>query len=234
LTGGGRPRGYIGGLPVTVVAIVCVTSAIELALAAADFGLIGSPSWRVTAYAYGAFWAQLLGGAAPVYPGQPVAMFATYALLHGGLLHLAVNMLALASLGRVIVERVGQKRFLIAYAISTLGGAAGYGLLAQQAVPMVGASGALFGLVGVWVCWDYLDRRHYGDPLGVTLRAFAFLIAYNVVFWILLSGRLAWETHLGGFIAGWLLAVHWGRSTLEQSRRRRFGKTVGPRHVRKG
>ena len=88
---------------------------------------------------------------------------------------------------------------------------------------MVGASGALFGLLGIWLCWDYLDRRRYGDPLWVTGRALLFLVLYNLVFWVLLSGNLAWETHLGGFVTGWILAVFWSNNILAQSRRRRFG-----------
>jgi membrane associated rhomboid family serine protease len=156
-------------------------------------------------------------------------MFVTYAFLHGGMVHLIVNMFALASTGVVVIQRIGQRRFLWAYLICTLGGSAGFGLLASNSgQPMVGASGALFGLIGIWVCWDYLDRRHYGDPLWVTLRAVGFLILYNLVFFVLLSGSLAWETHLGGFVAGWLLAIYWGRHVLPQSRKRRFGSKDRP------
>ena len=201
------------------IAGVCVL--IELALLAADVGLLAEPTLRNSAYALGAFWRFLLEGAQPIFAGQPVTMFGTYAFLHGGPVHMVVNMIALISFGTAIVNRVGQKRFLVVYTISSLGGAAAFGLFSSSNAPMVGASGALFGLLGVWVCWDYLDRRHHGDPLWVTLRAIVFLVAYNLVFWLLLQGQLAWETHFGGFVAGWLLAVFWGRSVLDQSRRRR-------------
>lgn len=215
------PRFVYKGFPLTVIVLVAINVIVELVLFGADQGWWGPPQLRVMAYSAGAFWKPLLLGAQPAYPGQPVTMFATYALLHGGLLHMAVNMIALISLGRFIVERIGQKLFVVVYAISALGGAIGFGLFSTSNAPMVGASGALFGLLGVWVCWDYLDRRHYGDPLWVTLRAVVFLVAYNLVFWVLLSGNLAWETHLGGFVIGWLLAVYWGRSVLDPSRRRR-------------
>lgn len=220
-TNASPPRHVYRGVPLTVAVLIILNVIPELVLFGADQGWWGPPHLRVAAYRLGAFWKPLLLGAQPVYPGQPVAMFGTYALLHGGLLHMTVNMIALFSLSKVIVERIGQKLFLVVYAVSALGGAIGFGLLSDSNAPMVGASGALFGLLGVWVCWDYLDRRHYGDPLWVTLRAITFLVAYNLVFWVLLSGNLAWETHLGGFIIGWLLAVHWGRSVLDQSRRRR-------------
>lgn len=209
------------GLPSTVLAIAAICILIELALFAADVGLWSERTLRSKVYVLGAFWKALLLGSQPVYAAQPVTMFGTYAFLHGGLIHMGVNMVALLSFGTAIVNRIGQKRFLVVYAISTIGGAVGFGLFSESNAPMVGASGALFGLLGVWICWDYLDRRYHGDPLWVTLRAVTFLVVYNLVFWLLLQGQLAWETHFGGFVAGWLLAVFWGRSVLDQSRRRR-------------
>lgn len=209
------------GIPGTLLLITLSILGVEACLFAADAGYIGSPTWRAWAYQHGAFWAVLLKGAEPVFPGQPATMFATYAFLHGGLLHVVVNSIALLSFGTAIIQRIGQKRFLIAYFVTAVGGGACFGLFSSNPAPMVGASGALFGLLGIWVCWDYLDRRYYGDPLWVTARAIVFLIVYNLVFFVLLSGNLAWETHLGGFVTGWLLAVHWGRSILDQSRRRR-------------
>lgn len=209
------------GIPLTVAILIVANAIPEIILFGADHGWWGTPNLRMIAYQYGAFWRQLLDGQAPLFSGQQVSMFATYAFLHGGPVHMIVNMIALASFGTAIVNRIGQKRFLVAYAISALGGAIGFGLLSSSDAPMVGASGALFGLLGAWVCWDYLDRRYYGDSLWVTLRAVSFLVVYNLVFWLLLSGNLAWETHFGGFVAGWLVAVHWGRSVLDQSRRRR-------------
>lgn len=217
------------GIPGSLILLTFAIVGIELCLAAADAGYVGSPRSRIWAYEHGAFWAALLHGANPVFPGQPASMFFTYAFLHGSLLHMIVNSIALLSFGTVIVQRIGQKRFLVAYFLTAAGGAACFGLISSNPAPMVGASGALFGLLGIWVCWDYLDRRYYGDPLWVTVRAVFFLIIYNLVFFFLLSGNLAWETHLGGFVTGWLLAVHWGRSILDQSRRRRNAPSVARR-----
>ncbi|WP_193139897.1 MULTISPECIES: rhomboid family intramembrane serine protease [unclassified Meridianimarinicoccus] len=222
------PRFLLWGMPISLLAIMVLTILIEAALTAGDHNLILGTATRGFAYLLGAFHNSLLHGAREVFPGQSVSMFITYAFIHGGPVHLIVNMVALASFGMVIVQRIGQKRFLVAYLLCAIGGAAGFGLLSNSPAPMVGASGALFGLVGIWVCWDYLDRRHYGDPLWVTLRALVFLVLYNLVFFLLLHGSLAWETHLGGFVTGWLLAIYWGRRVLPESRRRRFGSEERP------
>jgi membrane associated rhomboid family serine protease len=134
-------------------------------------------------------------------------MFVTYGFLHGGVLHLAVNMITLWSLGRVVVERVGPRGFALLYIAALLGGGAGFALLTATLAPMVGASGALFGLAGGLLAWLYVDRFTLRQALWPVARAAALLLAINVVMWWALDGQLAWETHLGGFIAGWIVAL---------------------------
>jgi membrane associated rhomboid family serine protease len=87
--------------PVSVSSLIAVCTVIEATLLAADFGLVGIPRLRELAYQYGGFWVGLLGTWQPNYPSQPYLMFGTYAFLHGGPLHLLVNMLTLYSLGRL-------------------------------------------------------------------------------------------------------------------------------------
>lgn len=94
-------------------------------------------------------------------------------------------------------------------------------MLATTDAPAVGASGALFGLLGIWICWGYLDRRHYGEGMSEIIRALSILLIYNVAFWFLLGGRLAWETHLGGFVTGWVIALYWGRQVYRRNRKGR-------------
>jgi membrane associated rhomboid family serine protease len=188
--------------PWSVFSIIAVCVAVEAALLAADFGLVGVPRLRELAYQYGGFWVGLLGTWQPNYPSQPYLMFVTYAFLHGGPLHLLVNMLTLYSLGRLVISRVGQAQFLLLYVVSALGGALGFAALTSEFRPMVGASGALFGLVGAWIAWDYVDRYTFSEPLLPVLRPILILVVLNVVLYYAMGGHLAWETHLGGFLAG--------------------------------
>lgn len=180
---------------------------VELVLQAADLGLVGSPFWRSLAYQYGAFWPGLLFGWAPNYPTQPAAMFVTYAFLHSGLGHLAGNMLALLVLGRIASEYVGRTQFALIYATSVLGGAAAFGVMASGPQPMVGASGAVFGLAGAWQYWDFANSRHAGGRLWRLSRGVGILVLLNLVLWFLFEGALAWQTHLGGYLTGWIAAV---------------------------
>ena len=203
-------------LPGVLVAILVICVGIELALQGADFGLWGSPRWRGLAYQNGGFWRGLLDNWRPNYAAQPVVMFATYGFLHGGALHLLVNMITLASLGRLVVERVGQARFAAIYALSLLGGAAGFAVLSSAVQPMVGASGALFGLAGVLTGWDYTARRLAREGIGPVLRVVGLLILLNLVMYWAMDGHLAWETHLGGFLVGWA-AGWWVRQSDQPS-----------------
>lgn len=162
-----------------------------------------------------AFWPGLLKGWPANYLGQPELMFLTYGFLHAGLSHLVFNLLTLISLGRPLVEELGQGRFLILYLAAQLGGGAGYALLATQPAPMVGASGALFGLAGalVWMrLREGLREMSPAEALRDIAWPLALLIGMNVVMYVALDGRLAWETHLGGFLAGAAaMALLWRR-----------------------
>lgn len=198
----GRPGRWL------IWALVGLCAAIEAVLSLGDLGLLGMGRLRQTVFDYGAFWPGLLrGGWRPNYPGQGLAMFVTYGFLHGGMVHMATNMLTLLSLGPLVAQRTGARGLALLYAGSILGGAGGFGLLAANYQPMVGASGALFGLAGGLLAWDYVDRFTSRIRLWPVARMALFLVAMNLALWWALDGQLAWETHLGGFAAGWVLAL---------------------------
>lgn len=190
--------------PVLLLFILCLLP--EAVLFGADLGLWGNAHWRQMAWQDGGFWIGLLGNWRPNYPAQPWLMFLTYGFLHGGIMHFAVNMLTLFSLGTPLSERFGAGRFLLIYMASMFGGAACFALLSSSPQPMVGASGALFGLAGAHVALAYRIRREVHAGLWPVARAVLLLIGLNVVMWWAMSGQLAWETHLGGFLVGAALA----------------------------
>lgn len=174
---------------------------------AADAGLVFDKRLRLRAYEYAGFWAGLLQGWQANYTAQPYTMFLTYAFLHAGPVHLLINMITLWSLGRVVQHRVDTGGLALLYLGATLGGAGGYALLGTHLAPMVGASGALFGLAGGLLAWNYVDRYSFDQGLWPVARAAVLLIVMNLVMWWAMKGQLAWETHLGGFAAGWVLAL---------------------------
>ncbi|SLN46848.1 Rhomboid family protein [Roseovarius litorisediminis] len=197
-------------LPAILAIIVIACALPELVLQGADSGLWGSARWRPLSYAHGAFWVGLLHGWAPNFEFQRWTMFITYSFLHAGLGHLVVNMIALVSLGFPIITRIGQPKFSILYIASLFGGAIGFALCTTKLQPMVGASGALFGLLTAQLVWDFMDaKRKKTKTAGLvlsTLWSMVLLILLNIIMYWVASGNLAWETHLGGAIAGAVMA----------------------------
>lgn len=192
-------------MPVILWIILVLSILPEIVLQGSDMGLWGQPGWRALVYQYGAFWAGLLDNWRPNDPGQPLLMFITYGFLHSGLWHMALNMVTLVSLGRVLIQQMGQRRFMLLYLLSMTGGALAFAMFGPVTNPMVGASGALFGLAGALLVDLYWESRQW----QVLLVPLAGLIALNVVMYFAMDGLLAWQTHLGGFLAGaWVMGFY--------------------------
>ncbi|PQO23945.1 rhomboid family intramembrane serine protease [Rhodobacteraceae bacterium WD3A24] len=187
-----------------LVGLTCVP---EIVLTLSESGLIGLDGLRRQATLFGAFWTGLFRGWEPLFPGQHLTMFVTYALLHGGLMHLIGNMIVTLALGGIAVARLGQWGFLLLYVLSAVGGGAGFALLSASDTPMVGASGAVFGLAGAWKYWEWQARRAAHADMMPLWRSLAGLALVNVLLWLALSGLLAWQAHLGGFVTGWVFAA---------------------------
>ncbi|MDJ1009727.1 MAG: rhomboid family intramembrane serine protease [Paracoccaceae bacterium] len=193
-------RGWIVGLIAAMAVIEAATGFL---------GLMSDRPWGVRGLLveYGAFWPGLLDNWQPNYAAQPVTMFVTYGFIHGGVVHFAVNMLTLWSLGARVMDRAGPGVFAAVYGAALLGGAAAFWLFAPDLRPMVGASGALFGLAGAVLAWEYLDRAFGALSLWPVGQAILLLVGLNLVLWWAMDGLLAWQAHLGGFLAGWAAAV---------------------------
>lgn len=185
---------------------------IELILSLSDSGVFGEQNLRWTVFSLGAFWQPVFAGTVPpIYPGQTALMFISHAFLHGGFAHLAMNCVVLLSLGKFVSVQVGAVRTLLVLSLSAVAGAACFGLLSSSPAPMIGASGAVFGLIGLWQAMEFRMRRRAGLPLQPILMAVLGLIAANIALFVILSGGLAWQAHLGGWIVGWLAGQSFAR-----------------------
>ena len=189
------------------LALICVCAIIELALPLSDLELIEAWRLRRRAIEYAGFWPGLLQDWRPNYQLQPYVMFASYGFLHAGPMHFLVNMLVLWSLGRAMADYANAKVYALVFFASLLGGAFAFGLLAPSLRPMVGASGALFGLFGAIMVWTFRTRRREGHSLRGYWWFLAAILAVNIALWWAMRGQLAWETHLGGLLTGALIAV---------------------------
>ncbi len=132
----------------------------------------------------------------------------TAAFLHGGVLHILFNMYVLYLFGPRMEMQVGSVPFALLYAASAAGGGAASYLLGPTNQVAVGASGAIFGLFGAWIYVAYRLRETPGgrsmfNQLGVLL-----LINLALPF---LIPNIDWRAHVGGLIAGTLVAALWSQ-----------------------
>jgi membrane associated rhomboid family serine protease len=118
----------------------------------------------------------------------------TAAFLHYGPFHLLLNMLALWWFGSALERRIGSGRFLAIYLVSGLAGSAG-ALMLDPTTPTVGASGAIFGILGAGLVMEQFQRDYVfgGSALGI--------IVLNLVFTFSVA-NISIGGHIGGLLGG--------------------------------
>ncbi len=122
----------------------------------------------------------------------------TATFLHGSLVHLGMNMLVLWLIGPPVEEYFGHARYLLLYLVSGLAGSAG-ALILSGGAPTVGASGAIFGIMGAALVLEW--RRIWvfgGQALG--------LVVVNVIITFAIPG-ISIGGHIGGLIGGGICAL---------------------------
>ncbi len=140
----------------------------------------------------------------------------TSMFLHGGFMHLAGNMLFLWVLGDNVEDALGHRRFIVFYLLCGIAAALAHSLTEPASrVPMIGASGAISGVIGAYLMVH--PKARIKTLVGYFIIS---LPAYVVLgFWIGFQffsasmgsggggGGVAWWAHIGGFIAGVILIV---------------------------
>lgn len=125
-----------------------------------------------------------------------------YAFLHGNLGHLLCNMYSLYVVGTQVEARYGKGRYIFIYVISAISGALLSAGLGQYNVS-VGASGAIFGVLGAMVYFGYRFRLYFKDALRNRIVP---VILLNLFMGFMLTG-IDNACHIGGLIAGYLTAM---------------------------
>ncbi|MFB3820418.1 MAG: rhomboid family intramembrane serine protease [Candidatus Methylomirabilales bacterium] len=154
----------------------------------------------------------------------------TSMFVHAGFFHFAGNMLYLWIFGNNVEDSMGKARFLVFYLLSGLAAALGQTLLNPASrIPMVGASGAVSGVLGAYLLLFPRARVLTLVPLGLFTQLAEIPALVVLGFWIVIQvinglftfsfqgGGVAWFAHIGGFAAGMLLVglfkrrmVPWG------------------------
>lgn len=174
---------------------------------------------QAVVYALGVIPATLIGGKSlppelAVVP--PVATVLSSMFLHGGWMHMLGNMLYLWIFGNNVEDAMGHGRFVIFYLLCGVAAA-----LAQSfpdptsTVPMIGASGAIAGVLGAYLILHPRARVLVAIPIWVVIHTTRLPAIFVLGFWFVLqvishllstgeAGGVAWGAHVGGFVAGLL------------------------------
>jgi membrane associated rhomboid family serine protease len=211
-------------VPVVTIALIglnVVAFLYQISLQVAEYPQLSRAAEQLV-FEFGVIPCRLTGGcASPMDFPSPVLTIFTSMFLHGGLFHLVGNMLYLWVFGDNVEDRLGHGRFLLFYLVCGVAAALGQTATAPASrVPMIGASGAVSGVLGA-----YLILFPYAGVLTLITFGFFFRIiripALIVLgFWIVIQlvngaitftgalergGGVAWFAHLGGFLAGVVL-----------------------------
>jgi membrane associated rhomboid family serine protease len=117
----------------------------------------------------------------------------TSAFLHGSFLHIAFNMYVLFALGPTLERILGHGRYIVLYITAAFGGSVASYVFSDANVVSVGASGAIFGLMGALVV--------AGKRLRYDITQVLILIGINIAIGFIAPG-VDWRAHLGGLVAG--------------------------------
>ena len=146
----------------------------------------------------------------------------TYAFMHGSWPHLLINMVSLAAFGSPLANRFGALRFALFFAVTGVASVVLFWAIHPSGeAPLVGASGAISGMMGAAARFGFRTNRSAGMaafagpvlPIAIVLRSrgiMTFVAAWMAInlatglfgFAFGLDGQIAWEAHIGGFVAG--------------------------------
>ena len=148
----------------------------------------------------------------------------TSMFMHGGFMHLVGNMLYMWIFADNIEDSLGAKKFLIFYLLAGIGAAMTQVLMdTHSPIPMVGASGAIGGVLGAYLI-NYPNARVLVlIPFGFFSQLIKIKALYVLGFWFILQflssgGGVAYAAHIGGFVSGVILILFFNKNVTKNNK----------------
>jgi len=148
----------------------------------------------------------------------------TSMFMHGGFMHLAGNMLYMWIFADNIEDNLGPSKFLVFYVLSGIGAAMTQVLMdTHSQVPMVGASGAIGGVLGAYLINHPNARVLVLIPFGFFTQLIKIRALYVLGFWFILQfissgGGVAYAAHIGGFVSGMILILFFNKKDKKKNK----------------
>jgi membrane associated rhomboid family serine protease len=148
----------------------------------------------------------------------------TSMFMHGGFMHLAGNMLYMWIFADNIEDNLGPSKFLVFYILSGIGAAMTQVLMdTHSQVPMIGASGAIGGVLGAYLINHPNARVLVLIPFGFFSQLIKIRALYVLGFWFILQfissgGGVAYAAHIGGFVSGMILILYFNKKYKKKNK----------------
>jgi len=200
---------------------------------------LGPDGFQAAVTSFGVIPATLLGDARlppDLYAVPPTVTVFTSMFLHGGVLHLLGNMLYLWIFGDNVEDAMGHGRFVAFYLLCGLAAALAQALPnAASTIPMIGASGAISGVLGAYLLLYPRAQVLVIIPIGIFMHALHLPAMLVLGLWFVIqlvssafadpaTGGVAFGAHIGGFLAGMALLPFFKRRDVRLARiPRRWG-----------
>jgi membrane associated rhomboid family serine protease len=195
--------------PVVTLIVICLNIIIFIVEIVSPSGM------KTITYKYGAIPQSIISFQTQ-QPLHPLVTVFTSMFMHGGLFHLGGNMLYLWIFGNNIEDRLGHIRFIIFYLFCGIFAAYSYAITnPSSTIPMVGASGAISGILGAYLLLFPKANVHTLVFLGFFVTTLKIPALIVIGFWAIIQfingmistglregGGVAWFAHLGGFLIG--------------------------------
>jgi len=146
------------------------------------------------------------GNHLPLTVGQPWRL-ASAAFLHAGIIHLAFNMWALWQTGRLAERFYGNVQFALIYGVSMLSGSIASLFFSARAGVSVGASGAIFGVVGCLLAALFTKAHQLPPALVASMRSSMLMFVGYSLFMGFVAGFIDNAAHIGGLVGGFLMGM---------------------------
>jgi len=203
-----------GGSPVTRVLIILNVIAFALDVLSAGPAHFTDMLWGNNSVDLGTLSAHgaLIGYY--VAMGHEYWRLGTSMFLHSGLLHILFNMYALYVFGSYLEQIAGSRKFLAIYLVSGLSGSVAAFTLTLMYVPIVGASGAIYGILGAFFMYTFHNRADLAASM--MMRQLGILVMINLFISFRIP-NISWQAHIGGLIGGVImveLLTRFGRKSL--------------------
>ena len=190
---------------------------------------LGSQSYKTGQlfYSYGLIPSVLMGNdqlPMDLYVVPSYVTIFTSMFMHGGFMHIIGNMLYMWIFADNIEDDIGSKKFIVFYLLSGVGAAMTQVFMdVNSQVPMVGASGAIGGVLGAYLINHPKARVLVLIPFGFFSQLIKIRALYVLGFWFILQfissgGGVAYAAHIGGFLSGMILILFFNKKSRKKNK----------------